>query len=192
MQLVEQLKPVPVYLMRAALADVARVDWANPPQDTNRKKSAVFSTSTSIPLRIHDAPPGEFTVLEYGEMVECRDTALRAQFPSLNMLANWMYKTVGGKHMGRIQLVRLEGGGDVPLHIDPGTYFQVHDRCHVPLITDEGTVFFNHLGEEARMPVGVLCRLNNRDLHGVRNESSAFRVHLIVDIQTKDHPWKSA
>jgi hypothetical protein len=52
-------------------------------------------------------------------------------------------------------------------------------------------VFFEELGSEARMPGGILCRLNNRDLHGVRNESSNYRVHLIVDIQTKEHPWKS-
>jgi hypothetical protein len=189
--LVERIKQVPEYLMRAALADVRRIDWKNPPQDSTRKKSAVFSTSTSIPLRIHDVPDGEFTVLEYGEFVECRDTGLRKLYPSLNLLVNWMYKTVNGLHLGRIQLVRLEGGGDVGLHIDPGTYFEVHDRMHVPLITDEGTVFFSP-DEEARMPVGVLCRLNNRGLHGVRNESIAPRVHLIVDIQTKDHPWKSA
>lgn len=189
--LVERIKQVPEYLMKAALSEISKTDWAHPPQDSTRKKSDVFATSTSLPLRIHDTPPGEFTVLEYGEMVECRDTPLRWRYPCLNLLVNWMYKSVKGMHLGRVQLVRLEGGGDVGLHIDPGTYFQVHERYHVPLITDEGTVFFSP-DEEARMPVGTLCRLNNRDLHGVRNESPAPRVHIIVDIQTKEHPWKSA
>lgn len=189
--LVEQIKIVPPYLMRAALAELGHVDWTKAPQDLTRRKSSVFETSTSLALRIHDAPEGNWTVPEYGEFVECRDTALRSRFPSIGLLVNWMYKTVVGLHLGRIQIVRLEGGGDVNLHIDPGTYFQVHDRYHVPLITDEGTVFFSPT-EEARMPVGILHRLNNRDLHGVRNESLAPRVHLIVDIQTKEHPWKSA
>jgi hypothetical protein len=183
--LIETIGPVPEYLLRAALAEVNRLDWSSVPQDTNRKLSEVFATSTSVPMRVHDAPPGTWSVEEYGEMVECVDTPLRARFPSLNLLVGWMYRKVKGEHLGRIQLVRLEAGGDVPLHIDPGTYFQVHGRYHVPLITDEGTVFFSPT-EEGRMPQGILHRLNNRDLHGVRNESSAPRVHLIVDIQAKE------
>lgn len=190
--LVQHLKTTPQYLMSAALSAVTRINWAAVPQDRTRKNSAVFATSTSIPLRIHDAPAGQFTVQEYGEFVECRDTPLRQLYPTLNPLTNWVYKTVQGIHLGRIQLVRLESNGDVGLHIDPGTYFAVHNRYHVPLITDEGTVFFDDLGTEARMPLGMLCELNNRDLHGVRNESAEYRVHLIVDIQTKEHPWKSA
>lgn len=187
--LLERITNVPLPYFNAAVIEAKRARWDQ--EDQVRKMSSVFNTSTSIALRIHDAPLGHHTVFEYGEFVDCRDTPLRAQYPAMNLLVNWMYKTVKGMHLGRIQLVKLFGQGKVPLHIDPGTYFDVHDRFHVPLITDEKTVFMSDV-EEGVMPLGVLCRLNNRGLHGVRNESTNDRVHLIVDIQTKDHPWKSA
>jgi len=190
--LVERLATVDGYFMNRALSELRTIDWATIGQDEVRRRSGVFGTSTAIPLRVHDTNRTDLTVLEYGEIVECRNTQNFNTLPALAILAGWAYQKVKGLHMGRIQCVRLEAGGDVGLHIDPGTYFQVHDRLHIPLITDEGTIFFDDLGNEARMPHGGLYRLNNRDLHGVRNESTNPRVHLIIDIQTKEHPWKSA
>lgn len=187
--LVHPIATVPIYLMRAALTEITKIHWSDSQQDLVRKNSKIFSSSSSLALRIHDAPEGTWTVEQYGEFVKCRDTALRAQFPCMNLLVLWIIKILHGKHLGRIQLVRLEGKGDVQLHIDPGTYFQVHRRYHVPLITNDKTIFFS-THEEARMEVGVLCELNNRELHGVRNESDNPRVHLIVDLQTEDYSWK--
>jgi hypothetical protein len=146
----------------------------------------MFATSYSTHLRIHEKPSGKIKPIEeISKLVECQDTFLRTQLANTNNLVNWIYDRVSGEKLGRIMLVNLLAGGVVPNHIDKGPYFETYKRFHIPLITNEDVVFTGSKdGLSYHMPTGVLGILNNSDIHGIRNNSTNNRIHLIVDIAT--------
>lgn len=185
MELVSRIATVPSPYLYAAKTEAASADFERLASQRS-VINPVFSTSRSISLRTHAAPAG-LTHEDYSNVNECIDTPLRKRFPAMDLLVKWMLRTLGGSHLGRIQLVALLPGGEVAPHIDKGTYFDLHGRYHVPLITNDQVLFNDGAAERAHMAVGGLYRLANLRTHGVRNESDQRRVHLIVDIQVGEH-----
>ena len=186
--LVKILEQIPETLFQNVLNEISNIDW-NEVVDGDRSKRSVFSTSKSIHLRRHKVPVGQpfpKTINEWSVLVDCIDNAENIKkYPNAYNLAQWIYYEVGGIKMGRIMIVNLLPGGKVAPHIDPLDYFEIHSRFHVPVITNDGVVFFpDPNSEKEHMPVGYLSRLNNRVIHSVENRSNEFRVHLIADIAT--------
>lgn len=187
---VEIIEKVPVKLFENALKEISQIDWDIVSEYDNRSKTPdgknVFKTSTAIHLRVHDATESTpKTIKALSDIVECKDTIFRKKYSAVNELCAWIYNIIGGNQLGRIMIVKLQSNSDIPLHIDPGKYFQSYYRFHVPIITDENILFINEEEEKIHMPLGHLCQLNNRSLHGVRNNSTNDRIHIIVDIDSK-------
>lgn len=187
MFLISEIDTVPPFLFEPLKREreSSSIDWDVVALKNKRSSMPVFSSSRSASLRTH-ASDASFDVLD--NTVECVDTPLRCCFPFTGLVVQWMYRKAKGQRLGRIQLVNLAPLGEVGLHIDPGRYFRTYRRFHVPIVTNPGVRFSNGV-EEAHMKAGVMYRLWNIDLHGVRNDSSLERIHLIVDIQVGNDQW---
>lgn len=184
--LVKKICDVPNDVFINAYNEIVSIDWSSIVDPSRKTTSNVFSTSTSIHLRVHDVDPNNKpqTMKEYCSIINCVDTDKVNLYKNCYNLAKFVYDTVNGKRMGRIMIVRLEAGGSVAPHIDPYEYFETYARFHIPLITNDKVVFNG--GEntvDEHMPTKHICRLNNRKLHSVENRSDTYRVHVICDIE---------
>jgi aspartyl/asparaginyl beta-hydroxylase (cupin superfamily) len=100
---------------------------------------------------------------------------------------DWIYQTVKGKRLGQIMLAKLLPESGIPYHRDPGPYWEVYKRFHVPIITNPMVLFYcRHNDKEIHMKSGNLYQLNNLWLHAAENYSPYERIHVIVDIETDD------
>lgn len=89
----------------------------------------------------------------------------------------------------RVMLARLPAGGEVSRHSDGEASHYVH-KIHVPLITNEETVF--HVGTQSmHMPVGEIYEVNNKRIHSVRNDGRHDRIHLIFECYNADDYGKT-
>jgi len=189
---VEILDKIPDSIFMAAKAEVEKIDWNDLPIPDRRSEAAVFKTSITNHLRVHDAKWNTpHTIEALSEIVECRDTRARLLYPCVNELVNWVYNTIEGTKLGRIMLVKLLPGGVIGEHIDPGPYFRAHYRFHVPFVTHSDMVFFGPgKSKPIHMPEGYLSQLDNRGLHSAENNSQVERIHLIVDIDSNNQKYK--
>ncbi len=94
--------------------------------------------------------------------------------------AKKLEKEYGKSCFVRIVLARLDEQGEIRRHKDTGESLMYVHRVHCPLITNDSCDF--HVGDSTRkLGVGEIVEINNRRLHGVENNGSQKRVHLIVD-----------
>jgi hypothetical protein len=185
--LVQIIKEVPDEIFNPANEEIKAIDW-DKIVDHSRSSSPVFSTSNSIQLRITQLPVGAPVPKNFDELSMIVDTMDHpenySKFPKVVKLAQWMKEQVNGVKIGRIMIVSLAARGNILAHIDPLTYFEVHARYHIPFKTNKEVVFHEGSGlNTEHMPYKFLCRLNNKALHAVDNNSDEPRIHLIVDIE---------
>jgi hypothetical protein len=187
--LVQVLQQVPPRLFEKALEDALKIKWDSRPKDY-RSQFDVFSESSTVHLRTHKHPEDHnpTTINEWSMVLDCIDNPKFVdKFNKTKRLATWIYERVGGIAMGRIMIINLAPRGKVDLHIDPLDYFEKYSRYHVPLKTNPGVTFSGEEGTpQEHMPLGHLCRLNNRLPHRLDNNSDENRIHLLVDIETPD------
>jgi len=197
---VEWIDEAPKDLFEQALTEVQKIDyWESIPQTRNytkdgmvgegENKKHIFSDCQTIHVRYHKVPPGTATTIrDHSKIIECQDSRARAWFPALNKVIDWAYTRVDGKRLGRVMLAKMLEESSIPLHRDPGPYFQTYRRFHVPIITNPMVLFkCGHNDKEMYMEAGSLYQLNNLWLHGVDNYSPYERIHVIIDIET-DNP----
>ncbi len=180
---------LPDDLLESAVAEVLAIDWNRLPYPDRRSKTAVFSTSTAIHLRVHKVGPGTpDTLTAHGDIIECVDTTARPLYPAIEKIVSWVYSEVGGFHMGRAMIVKLAPYGQVGVHIDRGAYFRFHKRFHVPLVTNREVFFHTDdlLNSSFHMATGSIYQLHNDRPHGVTSGSDRDRIHLVLDIATDD------
>ena len=92
---VKILDKIPDSIFIAAKAEVEKIDWNNLPIPDRRSEAAVFKTSITNHLRVHNArwdTPHTIEVLS--QIVECRDTKARALYPCVDQLVDWVYNHV--------------------------------------------------------------------------------------------------
>ena len=93
------------------------------------------------------------------------------------------------KHYGpgwyiRVLLARLDPGGSIPIHRDGGKSLMEVKRTHIPLVTNENILF--KVGDTTKnLKAGEVWEINNAKQHAVNNNSSEYRIHLIVDYLPK-------
>lgn len=179
-------------LFDRAILEIQKIDWDFIHKIDTRHKHAPFATSTAMYFRIPiNAPVVEYNsdsnVRQVSEILDAEDTDFMTQFSAIADIINWANAYVAGKKIGRVMLVKLAEYGKIPLHIDPGKYFDTYKRFHVVFKSTPGVVFLGPPGTvPTHMPVMHLCQLNNIDYHGVESKSNEPRIHLIIDIETDD------
>ena len=184
MTLVHTITEVPDSVFFPALDEIQQINWDNIVDPT--RNSAVFNTSKSIHIRRHKIPNGPLprSLEEWCNITECEnDPHATNTYINVCLAADWIYKQVAGKALGRIMIVRLESKGSVGLHIDPHEYFKMYSRFHIPFKTNDMVLFSgNDISITEHMPVKTLNRLNNRSPHQLINNGNDYRIHLIVDV----------
>ena len=80
----------------------------------------------------------------------------------------------------RIMLANIMPGGVIGKHIDQNKSADVPHKIHVPIKTDSHAQFFE---EDASyyLQRGYAYEVNNKILHGVKNDSTNERIHSIFD-----------
>jgi hypothetical protein len=87
----------------------------------------------------------------------------------------------------RVMLARMAPGGVIHPHHDAGPAAAWSHKIHVPLTTNEGVTFFQESNRH-HFAVGEAVEVNNMDAHGVTNEGSTDRIHLIFEYFDMDQP----
>jgi aspartyl/asparaginyl beta-hydroxylase (cupin superfamily) len=84
-------------------------------------------------------------------------------------------------------LARMAPGGVIHPHRDANPAAKWPHKIHVPLTTNDKTVFF--VKDKAyHFPVGHAVEVNNMDSHAVRNDGDSDRIHLIFEYYDLDQP----
>lgn len=80
----------------------------------------------------------------------------------------------------RILLAKLRAGGKIDEHVDSGYSLLTVHRIHIPIITNDDTVF--HVGgATTQMRAGEFWEIDNSRTHAVENNGTEDRIHMIVD-----------
>lgn len=82
---------------------------------------------------------------------------------------------------GQVILVRLNPFSIIDSHKDYGSYLLNSRRNHIPIYTNNNNKFIVG-NEKITMKKGECWEINNAKEHSVINNSSNYRIHLIVDI----------
>jgi len=86
----------------------------------------------------------------------------------------------GTGRFARLILVKLLANSEITPHYDQGSSLRQGLRHHIPIITND-KVSFQISKDIKNLKVNEVWEINNQRLHGVKNESSYDRVHLIAD-----------
>jgi hypothetical protein len=90
---------------------------------------------------------------------------------------------------GRSRLMRLEGGSEVPRHVDVNYHWFNHVRIHIPVTTTEDVLFY--CGNNCvHMAAGECWIFDTWSEHTVKNNSDKTRVHLVLDITGSARFWE--
>ena len=87
----------------------------------------------------------------------------------------------------RVMLARMAPGGVIHPHRDRNPAAKWPHKIHVPIQTNPGVAFFVE-GREYHFPEGEAVEVNNMGLHGVRNQGTTDRIHLIFEYYDLDQP----
>ncbi len=135
-----------------------------------------------IVLRAPAAPLSTDVVFNCIESVDIGANIDR--LPAVQSLCAEACRLLRVKELGRVMLVELPAGGRIDRHADEGAYAAHYDRFHLVLTSAHGNTFTN--GDETiYMQPGELWKFNHHIEHEVANNSTAPRVHLIIDAVTE-------
>jgi hypothetical protein len=104
--------------------------------------------------------------------------------PTTELIKDFVMPAYSGCLPIRIQYAELPPGKIIAPHFDRGILAEIH-RLHVPLVTHPGVKFFIE-NEQFFLEEGYLYELNNVKSHSVRNTSNVMRIHLLIDMISKD------
>lgn len=80
----------------------------------------------------------------------------------------------------RVMLAKMAGGTKIPEHVDGKSKGWIPHKIHIPIITNPDAIFFVK-GKGYHFKKGVAYEVNNGALHGVENNGSSARIHLIFE-----------
>lgn len=104
------------------------------------------------------------------------------QLPAAKELALDLMRRVGGWRLGRVIITKLPPGQAITPHKDGGAPAEYFQRFQVALRSLPGCVF--KIGDEQmQFNSGDIWWINNREEHGVQNNSADDRIVMIVDIR---------
>lgn len=181
----------------AAVAEVQANDHMFGPHTPRPEQSPPLREGRSIHLRIHDKHSKTEEISDARGAKELADKMLDAvdhenfyRLPECRKLINLaMTMTLPGSKLGRCYVAKMSPGGNVYPHIDPGRYFDVHDRYHIVLQTNNGVSFScgnNNIPgdvETVRFEANELWVFNNKVMHWASNKGDQDRIHIIMDVR---------
>lgn len=91
-------------------------------------------------------------------------------------------RRVNGIQLGRVLITRLAPGKQIPLHKDEGPVAMMYQRFQLALQSGPGCVIFSGQ-EQLMMQPGEVWWMNNREPHGVVNNSELERLAMVIDVR---------
>ena len=181
----------------AALLEVEQQKSMFAPHTPKPEQSPPLREGRSVHLRIHDHSKKVADISDFrgakemaDKMLDAIDSPLMPLFPECKKLIDLAMTMVPeGSILGRCYIAKMIPGGTVYPHIDPGRYFDIHDRYHIVLQTNTGVSF--SCGEEkvpgdvetVRFEAGELWVFNNKVMHWASNKGDTDRIHIIMDVR---------
>ena len=89
----------------------------------------------------------------------------------------------------RVMFAKLPAGGKIAPHVDVAASHYIH-KIHVPLITNEKTIF-DVGGRKEQLRAGEITEVNNKTSHAVRNDGDEDRIHFIFECYNVDDYGKT-
>lgn len=178
----------------AAAEEVLKQSNMFGPHTPKPEQSYPLREGRSVHLRIHDHSKKTEELSAFkgakemaDKMVDAVDSKNFAMFPECKKLINAAMSMVppGGK-LGRCYIAKMAPGGKVYPHVDPGKYFDLHDRYHIILCTNENVSFScedDQVTETVHLKEGELWVFNNKVKHWASNTGATDRIHIIMDIR---------
>jgi hypothetical protein len=115
-----------------------------------------------------------------------------AMQPTAALLASpYLQQVLASFHTvwSRSRLMRIEGGGSVPLHSDTNHHWFFRVRVHIPVVTQPEVRFFC-ADRNVHMAAGEAWVFDNWREHRVTNPGSAARIHLVADTAGTSEFWR--
>lgn len=179
----------------SALQEIKENDIFFSPHTPRSEQSMPLREGLSIHLRIHNFQSIENKATYFymnakdqaDSMLSAIDTNQYILFPECKKLINSALKLIDKSGiLGRCYIAKMIPNAKIYPHYDPGKYFELHDRYHIVLQTNEGVSF--SCGEKdncetIRFNVGELWVFNNKILHWASNNGNSDRIHIIMDVK---------
>ena len=89
----------------------------------------------------------------------------------------------------RSRLMRIEGGGKVPMHNDTNHHWFYRVRVHIPVVTRPEVRFFC-ADQNVHMAAGEAWIFDNWRVHQVLNPTPDARIHLVADTSGTSAFWR--
>lgn len=87
----------------------------------------------------------------------------------------------------RVMLANMAPGGVIHPHQDTNASAKWPHKIHVPLVTNDRVTFFVD-GKGYHLAEGEAVEVNNMATHGVTNDGTSARIHLIFEYYDMDQP----
>lgn len=111
---------------------------------------------------------------------ESIDYPAYALLPEARLLVMNVFGAVAGERLGRVIINKIRPGGRIYPHPDTPEHANYYSRFHVVLQSEPGVVF--RCGDESpQWESGAVFWFNNKIEHEVINNSSADRIHMVID-----------
>jgi hypothetical protein len=123
------------------------------------------------------------------ELGQSFNPTFRLKDPELWKMIEPIIKHYEKKHdgkMGKAAFLRLPANKVVHKHCDEGDYLGLVHRHHIAIQTNEDSIFSID-AEEKHMKAGDCWEINNAKTHGVANNGTTDRIHLLFDIMPNRH-----
>ncbi|MGE3342168.1 MAG: aspartyl/asparaginyl beta-hydroxylase domain-containing protein [Vicinamibacterales bacterium] len=110
--------------------------------------------------------------------------------PGLKAVPEFFARYFGDSELQNFRIQAIAGGGDLGQHRErivaiPNREQHYKLRFHLPIITNPGVHFLME-GETYRMQAGSVFLFNQYCMHGVSNDGTELRVHLVFDCYLND------
>lgn len=170
------------------------------PHTPKPEQSPPLREGMSIHLRIHDynsksgEVSAEMTAKEFADkMLVAVDSPYMRVFPECQKLIQQTLNMIPSGVLGRAYIAKMVAGGTIYPHIDPGKYFELHDRYHIVVKTNPGVSFTcgDDVIETVRFEENEVWVFNNKVIHQAVNQGSEDRIHIIMDVRHDEPQYVS-
>jgi hypothetical protein len=161
--------------LKSAILEVPQVDW-----DENKLRQKAFPNVARYTETIMLKFNGPTQNIEHPSKTKTFD-AWHKWKDLLNPIIDRLETLYPNPFISKCIFPKLLVGGIINKHKDGGDTLTLVHRIHVPIITNEDTLFT--CGDETiNMKEGYAYEVNNQRYHSVVNNGNTDRVHLLIDL----------
>jgi hypothetical protein len=168
---IKKLGSVPNELIEQFANSISDVNWDLP--EFKRNGDALPSRTVVIPFGNRPEPTQEQT-----------DTVLHIT-TAVKPITNWLSDCFPNSILFKGEINYISPKSIIPFHIDPCWFHENSSRIHIPITTNDQTFWMSGT-KLYNMPLGNYYEVDNRVLHSFWNNGDTSRIHLVIDVMSKN------